>query len=46
MAILAGIFGVAGSFCLRMAVHYMSNVSSRDPRASFYQQRAERESVT
>lgn len=45
MAVVAGVLGVAGSFCLRMAVHYMSNVSARDPRASFYQQRAERESV-
>ena len=42
VAMAAGLLGVAGSFCLRMAVHYMSNVSSRDPRASFHQQRTVR----
>lgn len=36
----AGILGALGSLCLRFAVHYISNASARDPRASFHQQRA------
>ena len=36
---LAGLLGIAGSLCLRFAVHYISNASARDPRASFQQQR-------
>lgn len=40
--IVAGILGLAGSLCLRFAVHYIGNVSARDPRASFHQQRARR----
>lgn len=39
-SIAAGALGVAGSFCLRFAVHYIANVSARDARASFQQQRA------
>jgi formate-dependent nitrite reductase membrane component NrfD len=35
----AGILGIAGSLCLRFAVHYAGNASARDPRASFHQQR-------
>jgi formate-dependent nitrite reductase membrane component NrfD len=38
--IAAGLLGAAGSLCLRFAVHYLSNASARDPRASFHQQRA------
>lgn len=37
---LAGILGAAGSLMLRLAVHYISNASSADARASFRQQRA------
>ena len=37
---LAGILGAAGSLMLRFAVHYISNASSADARASFRQQRA------
>lgn len=36
----ASVLGIAGSLCLRFAVHYLGNASSRDPRASFQQQRA------
>jgi formate-dependent nitrite reductase membrane component NrfD len=36
----AGWLGVAGSLCLRFAVHYLSDASALDPRASFQQQRA------
>ncbi len=36
----AGILGAAGSLMLRLAVHYISNASSADARASFRQQRA------
>jgi formate-dependent nitrite reductase membrane component NrfD len=36
----AGVLGAAGSLCLRLAVHYLGNVSARDPRSSFQQQRA------
>jgi formate-dependent nitrite reductase membrane component NrfD len=35
----AGLLGIAGSLCLRLAVHYLGNVSARDPLASFHQQR-------
>jgi len=42
VGMLAGVLGIAGSLCLRLAVHYMTNVSARDPRASFHQQRADR----
>ncbi len=38
--IAAGLLGAAGSLCMRFAVHYIGNVSARDPRASFHQQRA------
>lgn len=37
---LAGLLGAAGSLCLRFAVHYISNASARDPRATFQHQRA------
>jgi hypothetical protein len=37
---LAGVFGAAGSLCLRFAVHALSNASARDPKASFAQQRS------
>jgi formate-dependent nitrite reductase membrane component NrfD len=36
---VAGVLGAAGSLCLRFAVHYISNASARDPRASFQVQR-------
>jgi formate-dependent nitrite reductase membrane component NrfD len=36
---LAGLLGAAGSLCLRFAVHYLSNASARDPKASFELQR-------
>ena len=36
---VAGLLGLAGSLCLRFAVHYLTNASARDPRASFHQQR-------
>jgi formate-dependent nitrite reductase membrane component NrfD len=39
-SIAAGVLGLAGSLCLRLAVHYAGNASARDPRASFQQQRA------
>jgi len=39
-AVAAGVLGVAGSLCLRLAVHYISAASARDPRAAFHQQRA------
>ena len=37
--IAAGLLGIAGSLCLRFAVHYATNASARDPRAAFHQQR-------
>ena len=37
---VAGVFGAAGSLCLRFAVHALSNASARDPKAAFAQQRA------
>jgi formate-dependent nitrite reductase membrane component NrfD len=37
---IAGILGAAGSLCLRLAVHYLGDVSAREPRATFHQQRA------
>lgn len=37
---IAGLLGVLGSLGLRFAVHFASNASARDPRASFHQQRA------
>lgn len=40
--IIAGMLGIAGSLCLRFAVHYISNASARDPKASFQQQRRAR----
>jgi len=36
---LAAVLATAGSLCLRFAVHYVTNASARDPRASFEQQR-------
>ena len=36
---IAGVLGALGSLCLRFAVHYITNASARDPRASFQQQR-------
>jgi formate-dependent nitrite reductase membrane component NrfD len=41
LSVAAGVLGLAGSFCLRFAVHYASSVSARDPRAVFHQQRDE-----
>jgi hypothetical protein len=38
---LAGTLGAVGSLCLRFAVHYISQASSRDARASFDHQRAQ-----
>lgn len=38
-AVAAGVLGMAGSLCLRFAVHYATNASARDPRAAFQQQR-------
>lgn len=38
-SIVAGLLGIAGSLCLRLAVHFIGNASVRDPRASFQQQR-------
>jgi hypothetical protein len=40
LRVAAGVLGMAGSFCLRFAVHYASRASARDPRAAFHQQRA------
>ncbi len=37
---VVGFLGIAGSLCLRFAVHHLGNASARDPRASFQQQRA------
>jgi hypothetical protein len=37
---VAGVLGALGSLALRFAVHYISNASARDPRASFQLQRA------
>jgi hypothetical protein len=42
MTLVSGLLGLAGSLCLRFAVHYITNVSARDPRASFHQQRSAR----
>ncbi|HLG99382.1 MAG TPA: NrfD/PsrC family molybdoenzyme membrane anchor subunit [Bryobacteraceae bacterium] len=42
---LAGLLGTLGSLAMRFAVHYISNASARDPRASFHQQRARMSSV-
>ncbi len=36
---VAGVLGAAGSLCLRFAVHYISNASARDARATFQVQR-------
>jgi formate-dependent nitrite reductase membrane component NrfD len=36
---VAGVLGLAGSLCLRFAVHYLGDASASDPRASFDQQR-------
>jgi formate-dependent nitrite reductase membrane component NrfD len=44
--VLAGALGLAGSFCLRFAVHYASSASARDPRAAFHQQRDENEQLS
>jgi len=41
-SVVAGLLGIAGSLCLRFAVHYISNASANDPRAAFHQQRAVR----
>jgi formate-dependent nitrite reductase membrane component NrfD len=38
--VVAGVLGMGGSLCLRFAVHYASNDSAREPRASFEQQRS------
>ena len=38
-AVAEGLLGIAGSLCLRFAVHYIGNASARDPRAAFQQQR-------
>jgi hypothetical protein len=37
---LAGWLGLAGSLCLRFAVHALGDASARNPRAAFEQQRA------
>ncbi len=34
-SVVAGSMGVAGSLCLRFAVHYAGNASARDPEAAF-----------
>ncbi len=34
----SAILGIAGSLCLRFAIHYLGNASARDPRASFHLQ--------
>lgn len=36
---VAGVLGAVGSLCLRFAVHYITNASARDPRATFQLQR-------
>jgi len=36
---LAAVLATAGSLCLRLAVHYVTNASARDPKASFERQR-------
>lgn len=38
---IAGVLGMAGSFCMRFAVHYASNASALEPRAVFQQQRSQ-----
>jgi hypothetical protein len=35
----SAVLGAAGSLLLRLAVHYISNASARDPRATFHHQR-------
>jgi formate-dependent nitrite reductase membrane component NrfD len=40
VSIIGGLLGIAGSLCLRFAVHYISDASARDPRASFQHQHA------
>jgi len=37
---IAGVLGAAGSLAMRFAVHYITNASARDPRASFDLQRS------
>jgi formate-dependent nitrite reductase membrane component NrfD len=37
--IVAGVLGALGSLAMRFAVHYATNASARDPRASFHNQR-------
>ncbi|HTS47679.1 MAG TPA: hypothetical protein VMH05_07030 [Bryobacteraceae bacterium] len=37
---IAGVLGTLGSLALRFAVHYITNASARDARATFQQQRA------
>src|SRR5262249_10957241 len=37
--VAAGILGAAGSLCMRLAVHYLTDVSALDPRAVSQQQR-------
>jgi formate-dependent nitrite reductase membrane component NrfD len=39
VTMISGVLGIAGSLCLRFAVHYATNASARDPRAAFHQQR-------
>ena len=41
LSLAAGALGIAGSLCLRFAVHYVSSASARDSRAAFHQQRDE-----
>jgi formate-dependent nitrite reductase membrane component NrfD len=36
--VLSSVLGIAGSLCLRFAVHYLGNASARDARASFHLQ--------
>lgn len=43
--IAAGVLSMAGSLCLRFAVHYIGNASAHDPRAAFQQQRQTATSV-
>lgn len=38
---LAGLLGAAGSLCLRLAVHSVSNASASDAKAAFQQQRTQ-----
>ena len=39
-SVVAGLAGMAGSLCLRFAVHYAGNASARDPVASFHTNRS------